>query len=268
MGQKEIILPELVERKRVLEKTIKKAEQILAKNVEGYLQVNRHDGHYRYYLREGHKEGEERSKRKYIKDLNTAKAMANRDYAGQVFKSATQELKSINSLIEIYSQTTAEMCFANIHPGRQALISPILVDDEQYAEFWLSTSERESNPYPATSSIQTENNETVRSKSEKIIADKLKLLRIPYIYEKPLMLGNTIKYPDFTVLNKRTRQEYYWEHMGMMDSPDYFKGALEKIELYLRNGIIHGKNLIITYETSKQPLAVKTVELLINEYLL
>ena len=89
MGKKEIILPELVERKRVLEKTIKKAEQILSKKVDGYLQVNRHDGHYRYYMKDDKEAGQENRKRKYIKDINIAKAIANRDYAKQIIKSAS-----------------------------------------------------------------------------------------------------------------------------------------------------------------------------------
>ncbi|MFQ6929598.1 MAG: hypothetical protein ACLRR3_00115 [Eubacterium sp.] len=32
----------------------------------------------------------------------------------------------------------------------------------------------------------------------------------------------TVK-PDFTVLNKRTRHEYVWEHFGMMDDSIYVK---------------------------------------------
>ena len=33
------------------------------------------------------------------------------------------------------------------------------------------------------------------------------------------------------------------------------------------NGIIPGKNLIITYETSRHPLSVRSIETFINEYL-
>lgn len=268
MGQKEIILPELVERKRELEKTIKKAEQILSKKADGYLQVNRHDGHYRYYMKEDQEAGQENRKRKYIKDINIAKAIANRDYAKQIIKSASHELKQVDTLIKTYSQTTADECYKRLHPGRQILVTPLIADDEQYAKSWLAIPAQERNSYPAASSILTENNEMVRSKSEKIIADKLKLSGIPYVYEKPLKLGTITKYPDFTALNKRTRKEYYWEHMGMMDSPDYFKEAMEKIELYQRYGIVPGKNLIITYETDRQPLSVKSVEIFIKEYLL
>ena len=68
----------------------------------------------------------------------------------------------------------------------------------------------------------TAKGEYVSSKSEKIIADTLTKNNINYVYELPLRLKGygTVK-PDFTVLNKRTRQEYVWEHFGMMDGNVY-----------------------------------------------
>ena len=54
----------------------------------------------------------------------------------------------------------------------------------------------------------------------------------------------------------------------MLDNPEYFSNAIAKLEIYFRNNIIPGKNLIVTYETSKEPLSVKSIEILIKEYLL
>lgn len=268
MSQKESILLLLIQRKSELEKAIKQANQILKTPIEGYLEVNRQNNHYRYYLKPFTVSTNKTRTRTYIKDINIAKSIANHDYAKQVLKSSTQELKQILSLIATYSHTTADDCYQSLHPGRKLLVSPILIDDEQYANQWLSDIPITQNSYPVVAPILTENNEIVRSKSEKIIADKLKLKGIPYKYENPLHLGSATKYPDFTVLNKRTRKEYYWEHMGMIDNADYLKKAITKIETYYENEIILGKNLIITYETSCQPLSVKVIESLINEYLL
>ena len=75
-------------------------------------------------------------------------------------------------------------------------------------------------------------------------------------------------YPDFKVLNKRTRREYYWEHLGMMDDEEYAAHAMQKIETYAGNGILPGKNLILTHETSQRPLNVKTVQKLIDAFLI
>lgn len=53
----------------------------------------------------------------------------------------------------------------------------------------------------------------------------------------------TVK-PDFTVLNKRTRQEYVWEHFGMMDDSIYVKNAIKKIEQYGKSGMCREENLL------------------------
>ena len=115
----------------------------------------------------------------------------------------------------------------------------------------------------------TEQGEIVRSKSEKIIADKLNLLKIPYFYEVPKFL-NGIGYikPDFTILNPFTLKEYYWEHFGLMDNPDYEENALHKIEIFSANGIYLGCGLIISFETKIHPLDTSYISTMINTFLL
>lgn len=53
-----------------------------------------------------------------------------------------------------------------------------------------------------------------------------------------------------------------------MDHADYCEKAIKKIETMAANGIFPGKNLIMTYETATHPLNMKTVNLLIQEYLM
>ena len=67
MGKKEMILPLLVERKAELEEAIAKADDILKCQVEGCLEVNRHNDHYRYYVKPFDETAKGRAKRKYIK---------------------------------------------------------------------------------------------------------------------------------------------------------------------------------------------------------
>lgn len=74
-------------------------------------------------------------------------------------------------------------------------------------------------------------------------------------------------HPDFYCLNLRTRQEFAWEHFGMMDDPDYASRAAEKLRLYAENGFFPGKNLIITMETTKQQLSSKMLREVIKAYL-
>ncbi len=101
------------------------------------------------------------------------------------------------------------------------------------------------------------------------IANTLNKLKIPYKYECPLEVRKGLCfYPDFTVLNVRKRKVYYWEHRGMMDDREYAKHAVSRIKEYESNGIIIGKNLIISEETSSTPLGSNDIIRLIDAYLL
>lgn len=117
--------------------------------------------------------------------------------------------------------------------------------------------------------VFTEKDEKVRSKSEKIIADKLNLMGIPYIYELPLHLDGLgyIK-PDFTALNPDTREECIWEHFGMMENPEYASKAMNKLNVYARNGYTVGDNLIITMEGQSQPLNTRNLDKVIRKNLM
>lgn len=74
-------------------------------------------------------------------------------------------------------------------------------------------------------------------------------------------------HPDFLCLNTRTRQEFYWEHFGLMNDPTYSNNAAGKLRLYTENGILAGRNLIITMETLEEPLSTQTIGKLITEFL-
>ena len=69
------------------------------------------------------------------------------------------------------------------------------------------------------------------------------------------------------MLNVRKRQEILWEHLGMMDDEIYVEKAIQKITTYEQNGIFPGENLILTYETKKNPLNQKTIMRMIQHYL-
>lgn len=67
----------------------------------------------------------------------------------------------------------------------------------------------------------TENGELVRSKSEWIIADKLKAAGIKYQYEQPLVLDGVERLPDFTIRDEDAGTVWYWEHNGMLSDVAY-----------------------------------------------
>ena len=115
----------------------------------------------------------------------------------------------------------------------------------------------------------TNRNERVRSKIEVNIANMLDKYNVPYKYEYPMSLvkGETI-YPDFLCLNVRTRKEIIWEHFGMMDDIGYLRKNYAKLQSYQLHGYMLGKNLITTFETSKQPLDSRIIKATIETYLM
>ena len=80
------------------------------------------------------------------------------------------------------------------------------------------------------------------------------------------MQGDKIQviYPDFTILNIQTGKITYWEHAGRMDDPKYANQFVYKVNSYMSNGIMPGRDLIFTYETMSNPLnmqnALKLIE--------
>lgn len=95
----------------------------------------------------------------------------------------------------------------------------------------------------------------VISKSEVIITNVLVSEDVPFEYEKPLYASDGTMYlPDFTV--KFRGEEYYWEHVGMLDIPSYKAHWDKKLEWY--NKHFKGK-LLVTYEGSDLSLKAKEI---------
>ncbi len=166
----------------------------------------------------------------------------------------------INSILGIYDST----CKA-----KKSFIVPIIPSDEEYIAGWMREICGCLNTFPVNTSFETMNGEAVKSKSEKIIADTLLKEHIPYKYEPKLILKDgSVKNPDFAVLNVRKRKTVYWEHFGRLSDSGYCFENFNKLFLYEKSGFIPGDNLIITMESDKSPLDIKSVYDNIKRYLL
>ncbi len=158
--------------------------------------------------------------------------------------------------------------YSNLSTDRKPLVTPIIEDDASYAARWQNVT-YEKRVFPLNSpEYITEKGERVLSKSEKILADKFFRMNIPYHYEKPLNLpGYGWIHPDFTLLNVHTREEFFWEHLGMIDNPSYADENAKRLNAYIKAGILPGKQLLITWETKNRPLDWLVVEKLIYSFL-
>ena len=92
---------------------------------------------------------------------------------------------------------------------------------------------------------------------------------MPYKYECPIYTRELgVIHPDFTALNVKRRKQIYWEHLGKMDDEGYARDNIYRINVYEKNGIFVGENLIVTWETSTMPLDIKLMEDKIRRFLI
>ena len=194
------------------------------------------------------------------------KKLAQKDYDLKLIKILQNQIKSLENYLS-KSEGEIEQLYSKLNPLRQSLITPATLTNEQYTQEWQNDT-WQGRPFKDNDQeYYTSNKERVRSKSEIIIANTLALAGVPYKYEYPVKLGGKIFHPDFLCLNLRTRQEFIWEHFGMMDKTDYLEKAIQKIMIYNENNYFLGKNLIITMETQHNGIKTEQLDLLIKTYL-
>lgn len=250
-----------------LNKLLLKTQDSLEDAPEGKLYLGKSQGVTQYY------HGFEGAPRHgvYIskKELNLIKRLAQKSYDIKILDYTQKVTRHIDRLLKVYDDNKIDEIFYGEHPERQKLVTPVEPTYAQKLDAWLSIPYEGKGFNADVPMILTNSGVRVRSKSEKIIADYFESVGIPYKYECPLKLKSygTI-YPDFTFLSKKTGQEIYWEHEGMMDNPEYAKTAVQKIELYEKNGLYPGERLILTFETSANVINTEILKNLTQRYLL
>ena len=199
-----------------------------------------------------------------------ARRLAQKDYDTRLIKELSQEIRILQKYLSLTKSGSALTdLYTKLSPARRQLITPVTLTDAQYAEQWQAVAWTGLPFSEDSKDYITARRERVRSKSEVIIANTLARFNIPYRYEYPLELknGHTV-HPDFLCLNVRTRAEFYWEHFGLMDEPDYLERTLAKIKDYAESDILPGKNFLFTMESVVCHLSTIQVENLINEFLI
>lgn len=258
----------LKSRAKDLEELIAIKEGSILNAPEGRIRASSGRGRNQYYFLD---KDNQKARGKYIRqsDLDLAKALIQRDYNEKIVKLAKEELKTLKSLIKKYERCTCEDLYGKLSLPKRELIVPVMEPDDEFVKKWLSE------PYVGLGfeegdpEVYSEGGLRVRSKNEIIAADIYDKYCIPYKYECPIYLkGYGIAYPDFTLLNVRQRKVYYQEIMGKMTEADYADTNISKIHAYERNGIIQGRNLILSFDTKAHPLLPKDIETVIKNFLL
>ena len=202
------------------------------------------------------------------------RALAQKQYNHRLRAAAEEDLKTLQKCVELLSglSATEDEVFESMPDALKAFIDRDALTDRVYAAKWEKSQKGlYPNSFKKDDNLRTMNGEFVRSKSEVIIADRLKAAGVPYKYEKLLDKTFTITewdmYPDFTCLNVRTGKTYYWEHMGLMDDPKYCVDSINKINNYAADEIFLGSELIVTFEAKGAPLRTSGIDAIIEKYL-
>lgn len=244
---------------------IRSTEKALSKAPTGRIQLHTSKGYPRYYYY-----ADNSTTGKYVSanDILLISSICQRDYNLKVLDTLYNQLKRIahNQIVNLPYEL--DQIYHSFRKGKQSMISPIISPIEDYVNEWYSLTSACQNTFPTKTVYSTNKGEQVRSKSEKIIADKLQMMDIPYIYEPQVILNGITKYPDFLVLNKRTRESFIWEHFGLSDNPNYASQNLVKIALYEKNNLSIGREVIASFETQEQPLCSELIDKKIDDYLM
>ena len=255
----------LLEERKRLEGIIKIKQSELKNKPEGTLRLSKSNEHIQYYhCTDENKQG------KYIVKGNEEliKALAQKSYDEKLLQLAEKRLKQMDRILIDYEDDEIEKIFQKEHVERQRLIKAVEPTWEQKVKMWADEEYQGKGFQEGLSLIFSDRGERVRSKTEKIMADYFYRQGIEYKYECPIYLkGMGTVYPDFIFLSKRIGDEVYWEHCGMVDSPEYARNMVRKIEMYENNGIFPGERLILTYETEKSVLSTEKIAQMVERYL-
>lgn len=277
----DLLLPQLQSRLVAINAIIFAKNNDLKNSPEGRLRVDKRGGSLRFY----HVTEPGKPNGKYMpvafgeqKIRNLARRLSQKHYDLIVVEELRREADEISRFMNRYKPQRLSQIFEDMSEGVQRFAVPLQMPDERYVERWLDVPYEGRGFSPKDPVLMTLRGERLRSKSEILIAEVLTQLDVPYRYEFPLKLSvggsagrpkkSATFYPDFTCLNVRTRQEFIWEHFGLMDDSAYVRNAMEKLDVYESNGIYPGLRLIFTKEFSDKPLDINQVQRLAEKFLL
>lgn len=250
---------------RILEQIDKELEHM----PEGHLKIQKRLENVYYYqmIQENGK-----TKKYYIEKRNAEliKKLACKHYYMKVQTKLKKEWEALKKFLNNYDEKIADDIYDQMPVEKKEFIQPLRMTAGEVLRKWENEGYEANQNYPENLIYKTDQGEKVRSKSELILANMLNQNRkyLLYKYERPLelMQGDKIQvvYPDFTILNIQTGKITYWEHAGRMDDPKYANQFVYKVNSYMSNGIMPGRDLIFTYETMSNPLnmqnALKLIE--------
>lgn len=180
----------------------------------GFLEIEHKGKRTNYFIKTKNSETEKYEK-KYIKrnEEEVAKDFVQKAYNRKILKIVNKIIPLLTKLNKIIKDNIIDDVFEDLSKDKKELINPVIPTKKQILEKWKNEEYIGNGFDPEYPEIYTNRNERVRSKSEKILADRFDYFGLEYKYEYPLKIKGVTFYPDFTFLNLRTNQKIYWEHL-------------------------------------------------------
>lgn len=246
-----------------LEREMKRLQRSLKEPLKGRLVVSGTEAKPKFYLRDD--EGSHYLSRDRIE---TASLHAQQEYYQELLSVLEKRYVVLEEALHCIEKLDPRQVYEDLSEKRKILVVPEYLPDDEFLQRWSSVQYTGKGFREGEKEYYTAKGERVRSKSETDIADRCYYRDIFYRYEYPWTLSTAgVWFPDFTVVNVRTRKVYIWEHLGIEDREDYASNNLGKLRIYQQNGFWPGENLILTHETAGRPLTIRDIDAVIDHYL-
>lgn len=233
MGMLRVIL-------RSKEKTLNMLSTELKTIGKGTLNLNcKHGKHYYIEYSDGKQKGISKNKERVYQ-------LARKEYLNKKINIISKELEVLNRCdYDIRHNSDCDISDETIKKYSMLDLTRIMYSDRERR--WYNNRQSQ-NPYRAENLIySTLGGVLMRSKSERFIGDFLESKLRSYMYEPKFTVNDKTIYPDFMVL-RPDGEVVIWEHMGLMENPEYVNRMVSKILDYRKMGFVQHRNLICTYE--------------------
>ena len=205
------------------------------------------------------------------KNEQLARRLAQKGYYAKVKPLIEKKLQALETFAQAKNDEEIDNVYDMLQQERKQLVVPIRISLNEKLRIWQNESYEPYQKYKENLKYETDNGETVRSKSEIIIANILAKNNehLLYKYERPLevvIAGHTQTiHPDFTIINIHTGKITYWEHAGRMDDAQYADDFVRKMNTYTENGLFQDHDVIVTYESINCPLNIHNVKMIVKK---
>ena len=240
-----------------LEREIRRRRSLLNILTDGYLSVRSlNDTDYLYWDHEVIKDGQICRKQEPLgeRDRRKIKQLRQRRLYTKQLPLMEKNLKWLKKLLKHYCPCDDRTITASLSKGYQ--------DSFDYPGFLPEQVVTEIPPnafHPEHLIYRNSRGELFRSKGEVQISELLINRKISYQYEVSLNINGKWISPDFTFKLPGTDRTVYLEFFGMMDNSDYFDHNITKIQAFLNNKYVVGRDVLFLFESKTSGSDLSTI---------